>query len=177
MVHTGYLFGQQKNAPSAANEQYHISGPTFGIGGALRIHLWRHLRVGAEGFVSTVSSRLTPNSHLVHGSYIRSGWGGVLADACWRTPKLWTYVGGTVGGGVMRSFYLMEGDQSDWQAEEHALFHREGFVMLDPYVGIDWCMTDKVHLTFRLDWLLPLHHQQLLQPTGPRLYLGFMFCH
>lgn len=179
MLHTGYLFGQEKHAPrDAEGVLCSPEGATFGIGGALRVHLWKHLRVGGEGFVSTMNSQLsTCRSRLQPGSYVRSGWGGVLADACWRGEHVWTYVGGTLGGGVMRSFYLLEGSEHDWQEEDRAVFHRQPFFMLDPYVGLDWCMTPKVHLTFRLDWLLALHERDLLLPTGPRLYVGFMFCH
>lgn len=179
MLHTGYLFGQNPSAPK--NEEGVLCSPegaTFGIGGAIRVNLWRLLRVGGEGFVSTMSSPLTNCRQLLQpGSFVRSGWGGVNADMCWREKSVWPYVGASVGGGSMRSFYLLQGNQCDWQEEEKTLFHKQPFVYVDPYLGIDWCMTQKVHLTFRLDWLLAFHQQTFVLPTGPRLYVGFMFCH
>lgn len=178
MLHAGALFGTNKYAPTdATGALCSPQGATFGIGGALRVHLWKYLRVGSEGFVSTMNAATTDCRNLQSGSYIRTGWGGVLADVCWRGDKVWPYVGGTIGGGAMRSFFLIEGNEDDWKEEERALFHKQTFFMIDPYVGLDWCMTEKVHVTFRLDWMLAIHHRDLLMPSGPRLYVGFMFCH
>lgn len=179
MLHTGYLFGQNPNAPKTEEGVLcSPEGATFGIGGAMRVNLWRLLRIGGEGFVSTMNSPLTNcRQYLQPGSFVRTGWGGINADMCWRDKPIWPYVGASAGGGSMRSFYLLQGNQSDWQEEEKTLFHKQPFVYVDPYVGMDWCMTAKVHLTFRFDWLLAFHHQSLILPTGPRLYVGFMFCH
>lgn len=185
LLHTGYLFAPASNTPlPLLGKEDGLRGMTYGIGGALRVHLLEHLRIGGEGFVSTMPSGATScREQLCSGSYIRSGWGGLGADACWRGENVWPYVGGSFGGGSTRSFYLLEGDESDWEEETHALFHRQPFLYVDPYVGLDWCMTSKVHLTFRLDWMLAFninHHtssSSLLYPTGPRLYVGFMFCH
>lgn len=179
MVHAGYLFGQDKNAPRD-NQGVLCSpqGATFGLGGALRVHLFKHLRVGGEGLVSTMNSATTDcRQRLQSGSYIRTGWGGVLADAYWRGEKVWPFIGGTIGGGVTRALYILEGNENDWQEDPHSVFHKQPFFCIDPYVGLDWCMTKKVHLTFRFDWLIALHHGQLVLPTGPRLYVGFMFGH
>ena len=52
MLHTGYQFGQDRHAPVAAGRSTSPQGATFGIGGALRVHLWQHLRTGFEGYVS-----------------------------------------------------------------------------------------------------------------------------
>ncbi len=174
MVHTGYLFGKDRLSPLDKE----LQGATFGIGGAVRVHLWKHLRIGSEGFTSTMNASTTNyRSTLQSGSYIRTGWGGVLADACWRLEKVWPYVGGTIGGGAMRSLYIVEGDENDWEEERHALFHKQSFFYISPYAGIDWCITQKVHLTFRLDWMVAWHKQAVVQPTGPRCYIGFMFSH
>ena len=77
----------------------------------------------------------------------------------------------------MRSLYILEGNENDWDEEEHAIFHKQSFFYISPYAGIDWCMTTKVHLTVRLDWMLAWHKQDIVLPTGPRFYIGFMFCH
>lgn len=179
MLHAGYLFGQDQHAPHDADGVLcSPEGATFGLGGALRIHLFRHLRVGGEGFVSTMSRATTDCCrYLQSGSYIRTGWGGLLADACWQGAKVWPFIGGTVGGGAMRALYILEGNEDDWQAESCAIVHRQPFFCIDPYVGLDWCMNKKVHMTFRFDWLIALHHGQFVLPTGPRLYVGFMFGH
>lgn len=179
MVHKGYLFGQDANAQYDAQGMIcSTQGATFGLGGTVRVHLFKHLRIGSEGFVSTMNSIATNcRQRLQSGSYIRTGWGGVSADVCWRDEKVWPFIGGTIGGGAMRALYILEGNEDDWQEEQHAVFHKQSFFCVATYFGFDWCMTRKVHLTFRFDWLIALHHGQLVLPTGPRLYIGFMFGH
>jgi hypothetical protein len=179
MGHAGYLFGENADAPKADDGLIcSPQGGTFGLGGALRVHLWKHLRVGGEGFVSTMNSGTTNMKHVLQeGSYIRTGWGGVLMDACWRKEKVWPYIGGSVGGGAMRSLYVLDGSQDDWIAENKAYLHKQSFFYVNPYVGMDWCLTQKVHMTFRVDWMVALHAGEVVLPTGPRLLVGFMFCH
>lgn len=179
MLHTGYLFGQDKNAPVLADgRSCSPQGALYGIGGSLRVHLWKYLRTGFEGGVSTMNSNLTDcHSILQKGSYLRMGYGGVLADACWRMEKIWPYIGGTIGGGSIKGLYILEGNQDDWIAEDNAVFHKHSFFYFTPYVGFDYCMTKRIHLTFRLDWMLAFHQNQLVMPTGPKLYFGFMFTH
>lgn len=179
MGHGGYLFGVNVDAPKTTEGVVcSPQGGTFGLGGALRVHLWKHLRVGGEGFVSTMNSGTTDMKHILEeGSYIRTGWGGIAVDACWRKDKVWPYVGGSIGGGAMRSLYVLEGNQDDWAAEDAAYLHKTPFLYVNPYMGLDWCLTQKVHMTFRVDWMLALHKGEVMLPTGPRLLIGFMFCH
>lgn len=179
MVHASYLFGVNPEVPKTPEGVLcSPQGGSFGLGGALRVHLWKHLRVGGEGFVSTMNSGATNLKQILQeGSYVRTGWGGLIVDACWRKEKVWPYIGGSIGGGAMRSLYVLEGSQDDWVAEEVAWLHKTSFFYVNPYVGVDWCMTQKVHMTFRADWLLALNKGDLVMPTGPRLLIGFMFCH
>ena len=178
MGHASYLFGVNNDAPTHEGVLCSPQGGSFGLGGSLRVPLWNHLRVGGEGFVSTMNSGTTDMKHILQdGSYIRTGWGGLVVDACWRKEKVWPYIGGSIGGGAMRSLYVLEGSQDDWEAEDAAWLHKTSFFYINPYVGIDWCMTQKVHMTFRMDWLLALSKGDLVMPTGPRLLVGFMFCH
>ena len=179
MAHAGYMFGVDHNAPSTSTGALcSPQGASFGLGGSLRVHLWKHLRLGGEGFVATMNSSTTNmNNILQDGSYIRTGWGGAVIDACWRQEKVWPYIGASLGGGARRSLYILEGNQDDWLAETNAVFHKQSFFYLLPYVGMDWCLTQKVHITFRLDWMLAFHQGEILQPSGPRILIGFMFCH
>ena len=178
MVHAGYLFGENAGAVLPSMDNITPQGLTYGLGGSMRVNLKKHLRIGCEGFSSTMKSGATnKNQVLQSGSYIRTGWGGVIADACWRLEKVWPYVGGSVGGGAMRSLYIVNGNQGDWTPEQTAVFHKQGFGYVNPYVGLDYCLTRRIHLTFRLDWMLAFAHEQLVYPTGPRLYIGILFCH
>ena len=179
MLHTGYLFGKDKSAPIAPDgRSYSPQGGIIGIGGSLRVHLLKHLRTGFEGFVSTMYSGLMTDRDLLQkGSYVRIGCGGVLADACWRLEKVWPYVGATLGGGATRSLYMLDGDQNTWEKHSNTYFHKQSFFYVTPYIGCDYCLTKRVHLTFRFDWMLAIHHGELVMPTGPRAYFGFMFTH
>ena len=178
MVHAGYLFGQPAGATLPTGENISPQGVTYGLGGSMRVHLWKHLRVGMEGFSSTMKSEATDqHNFLQKGSYIRTGWGGMIADACWRLEKVWPYIGGSVGGGAMRTLSIVEGSQDDWTPEGVAVLHKQGFGYVNPYVGMDYCITRRIHATFRLDWMLAFADKQLVYPTGPRLYIGIMFCH
>ena len=178
MVHAGYLFGQPAGAILPTGEQISMQGLTYGLGGSMRVNLMKHLRIGCAGFSSNVKSGMTDqHNFLQKGSYIRTGWGGVIADACWRMEKVWPYIGGSVGGGAMRTLSIVDGSQDDWQAEGVAILHKQGFGYVNPYVGMDYCITKRIHATFRLDWMLAFANKQLVFPTGPRLYVGIMFCH
>lgn len=172
MLHTGYMFGKKATLP------HNPEGATIGVGGVLRINLWKHLRIGGEGYVSTMNSSLTTERHnLQSGSYIRNGYGGFLADAYWRWEKTWLYLGATIGGGAMRSLYISDGSESDWLPENKAIFNRQAYFMFDPFIGVDFVLTQRIHLTLKVDYLLPIHHNTLLTPAGPRLYFGVLFCH
>ena len=178
MLHAGYLFGQPASATLPIGENISPQGMTYGLGGSMRVHLWKHLRVGMEGFSSNVKSGLTDQrDFLQKGSYIRTVWGVVIADACWRLEKVWPYIGGSVGGGAMRTLSVVEGSQDDWNPEQLAILHKQGFGYVNPYVGMDYCITKRIHATFRLDWMLAFAKLGLVYPTGPRLYVGIMFCH
>ena len=179
MLHAGYLFGDNPNAPHTVDGQLCSPyGVTMGIGGSLRVHLWKHLRAGCEGFVSTMKSHNTNMRNILQdGSYVRSGWGGLIADACWRMEKVWPYVGGAIGGGATHSLYVLEGSQDDWEPEGYTVLSKQSFFYVTPYVGMDWCITKRVHMTFRLDWMVALHDRAIAYPTGPRAFIGFMFCH
>ena len=162
MLHAGYLFGKNPSAVLPSGESISPQGMTTGIGGSLRINLWKHLRVGGEGFVSTMNSGATNMKHILQeGSYIRTGWGGLIVDACWRKEKVWPYIGGSIGGGAMRSLYVLEGNQDDWVAEEVAWLHKTSFFYVNPYVGVDWCMTQKVKVMGSGFWKRKISQQKI----------------
>ena len=202
MLHTGYLFGQDSNAPKAADGRLcSPQGALFGIGGALRVHLWKHLRTGFEGFVSTMPSAMTDcRDVLKNGSYVRVGCGGVLADCCWRLDKAWPYIGGVIGGGSMKKLYVPAQDNvvqptdPSNAADTTATIYNSSFVktpffFLDPYVGMEIGLTNHIALLIRIDYMLPfnIHNKGLSEvgqqvkwdhfvtPSGPRLYVGVMF--
>lgn len=143
-------------------------GMTTGLGGLLRFHLGSHLRVGSEGYVSTLSQ-------LQGESYVRLGWGGALVDAYWTLGRWTPCIGLTIGGGRATTLLVFDGSADDWVPEPQAVLHSEGFMFVDPYIGLEYALTKAVHITLRADRLTPLARPEI--PTGPRLYLGFVFAH
>ncbi len=162
MVHTGYLDG------NVAALDYSAKGMTFGIGGVLRFHIGDVLRVGFEGYVSTLGQ-------MDNGSYVRTGWGGLVVDGCWHLGRWMPYAGLCVGGGRASSLLMFAGDDSDWTPEPNVVLHNEMFMLVNPYIGVEYSLTDAVHLTLKADRLTPLSGEAI--PTGVRLYLGFIFAH
>lgn len=162
MLHSGYLNGRVEPL------DYQAKGMTFGIGGVLRFHLGDHLRAGFEGYVSNLDQ-------MDNGSYVRMGWGGLVADGCWRLGRWMPYAGLCVGGGRASTLLMFAGDDKDWLAEPNAVLHNEMFMLINPYVGVEFFLTDAVHLTLKADRLTPLTGEAI--PTGVRFYLGFIFAH
>lgn len=162
MLHTGYLFG------SVPEIKYKAEGAPFGIGGVIRLQLGEHWMVGSEGYVSTLKQ-------MHNGSYIKYGWGGVLGEFYWAFRRVMPYVGLTIGGGAQTSFLLFDGNGHDWVKESNAIFHKRGFCALTPFIGCDFIATDFLHLTLKIDWMSTLSGGELIEPTGPRFYVGVIF--
>lgn len=163
MVHTGFLSG---NLDAIG---YQAKGAPMGIGGAIRLHMGDHFRLGGEGYISTLSQQN-------NGSYLKYGWGGLLADFYVVLGRLQPYAGLTVGGGAMTSLLMFEEPASDWAPIDGVRYHKQGFLSVDPFVGCDLIVSGPMHLTVKVDYLCAFSHANLL-PHGPRVYLGFLFYH
>lgn len=193
MLHLGYAFSQSPDAlfRNASLLDYDKlsslprSGVTMGIGGALRVHLLNHIHIGSEGFMSSMPLMKT-------GSHVRMGYGGVLCDYYWTWGKVSPLIGMTVGGGSMSRLYVpYDKENIESTATEttyNASYTKTPFFMLDPYIGLEIELTRRIALLLRLDWVLPFggNGSQLskdvswshyVSPSGPRLYVGFMFGH
>lgn len=163
MLHTGYL-----NGTIAPLGNYRAQGAPMGIGGVARIHLGEHLRVGGEGYISTLSQ-------LDNGSYIECGWGGVLADFYWIFGRFQPYAGLTIGGGALTHNLMFESPTMDWKPVGNTVFQKQGFMAIDPFVGCDYILTKALHLTLKLDYLCAIGQAAPTMPTGPRIYFGILF--
>ncbi|MGM9736066.1 MAG: hypothetical protein ACI3ZL_06610 [Candidatus Cryptobacteroides sp.] len=164
MLHTGWLWGE------ISPVGYKAGGMPVGIGGAIRFHIGRHFRIGTEGYASNMRQ-------MRNGSSIKYGWGGLLADFCFTTGKMMPYAGVTVGGGGRTCTLMFEGDSHDWEKEESVIFHKEPFFAVAPFIGTDFIVTPKFHLTLKADWMCAFSGGSLLLPTGPRIYFGFLMYH
>lgn len=163
MVHTGYLHG---NLDAIG---YEAKGLPIGIGGVIRLHLGEHFRIGSEGYVSTLGQR-------GNGSYLKYGWGGILADFYKVLGKFQPYAGITLGGGSMTTLLMMEEPTSSWAPIDGTRYHKQGFMAIDPFIGCDFIVSGPMHLTLKVDGLFALSESKLL-PFGPRIYFGFLFYH
>lgn len=164
MIHSGFLSGNISPVGLQAK------GAPVGLGGVVRVHLGSHCMIGSEGYVSTLRQ-------LRNGSYIRYGWGGLLTEFYWPFKVAMPYAGLTIGGGSQTMMLLLEGDSGDWQKEDNAVFHKQGFFALSPFLGCDFIISQRFHLTLKADYLCPISHNKMLTPNGVRLFVGFVFYH
>ena len=171
MVHTGYL---QSNSFDLQTIQGNyittskVEGMPFGIGGAARLHFGKHLRVGGEGYVSNLR-------YGVKGTTSSVSWGGVLVDCVWPLGRWWPFAGLTVGGGAVEHIILQAEPAIDFVAESNATYREYSFMALAPMVGVEYAMSEKIHFTFKMDYVINLTNPQADFPSGPRFFLGFMF--
>ena len=191
IIHGGYAFSKNpqelfRNGTLEQTKNLPSSGLTLGIGGALRFHLFDHMHIGGEGHVSTMPLQST-------GSNVRSGWGGALIDAYTTWGKVQPLIGIVIGGGTMKRLYVPDADieahtADDPQTVYNASSTRSSFFLLDPYIGLEIALGQAFHLMIRVDYALQfgkskslwdqnLSMSNFLTPSGPRLYLGFIFNH
>jgi len=163
MVHTGYLSGKMDAIG------YEAKGAPMGIGGVIRLHLGNCFRIGSEGYVSTLGQ-------LDNGSYLKYGWGGLLADVYKVMGRFQPYAGLTLGGGAMTTLLMMENPASEWAPIDGTRYHEQGFIAVDPFAGCDLIVSGPMHLTLKVDYLCAWNRSKLL-PRGPRVYFGFLFYH
>ena len=163
MIHTGYLSGTLDAIG------YEAKGAPIGIGGAIRLHLGEHFRFGTEGYVSSLGQR-------DNGSYLKYGWGGLLADFYAVLGKIQPYAGVTLGGGAMTTLLMFEEPATAWAPIDGTRYHKQGFMAVDPFVGCDFIVSGPMHLTLKVDYLCALSAAKL-RPHGPRVYFGFLFYH
>lgn len=172
MIHTGYVSSRNFAISSLTGQthQFNASGAPFGLGGAARFMFGKHLRIGAEGYVSTLK-------YGENGSHAKTGWGGILADCAWDLGKIRLFAGGTAGGGSQANLTIISPLGDDYIAEELVSYRKYSFAVLAPFVGMEYALNGKISLVAKVDWMLNLSGRQDDFVSGPRLYLGFMFGH
>jgi len=108
---------------------------------------------------------------------------GALDDACWKTATVHSdYYEYLVPNprrvtNTKTDCLIFEPGSAEWGPETNAVFHKQGFFAVDPYVGCDFAVGKSFHLTLKADFLCCLSGGELLQPIGPRFYFGFIFYH
>jgi opacity protein-like surface antigen len=167
MLHAGWV---DRGSLTIGGVSQRLSGLPVGIGGALRLRFGNHLRVGTEGYTSSLG-------YGDWGSSLSIGWGGLLVDWCWKLGPFAPYVGATVGGGSVEHTTLTTTPELDTTPEEGLSYRKYGVGVVAPFVGADYPLSERMSLSFKVDWLLPMGRNEFDFPSGARCYIGFMFNH
>lgn len=167
MLHAGYADCGNINIGGVSQR---MSGMPTGIGGALKVRFGDHLRVGTEGYVSSLS-------YGDYGSSVSVGWGGLLVDFVWQVGKIAPYVGATIGGGSVENLTLTRYPATDMLPELNTSYRNYGVGVVVPFVGAEYALTERMSLTVKADYMIPFGTSEPDFPSGVRCYVGFMFNH
>lgn len=151
MINTGYVSGE-------LIQNQKTGGAPFGFGGAIKIHLSDHFRVGSEGYVSTLN-------YNHDGSFASVGWGGGLVDWFWQLGKFAPFTGVCIGGGSFKNLTL----------NDPITYRKYSFMAITPFAGVEFALTDKVRLIFKTDYLFNVTSRQSDFLRGVRFFIGFSF--
>lgn len=168
MLHAGWVNCGDITVGTAPGQK--VAGVPMGIGGALRLRFGDYLRVGTEGYTSSLS-------YGDYGSSLSIGWGGLLVDCVLPLGRFAPYVGATIGGGVVENLTLTEKPAIDLLPEGGVSYRKYGVGIVVPFIGTDYRLTERMSLTFKADYMLSLGSSHFDFPSGPRCYVGFMFNH
>lgn len=171
MIHTGYVGGAESRIIGTDGElvgAQSMRGMPFGIGGAIRLHFGNWLRLGSEGYQTVLN-------YGPHKGFCSLGWGGLLIDAHHRIGRFDAFAGLTVGGGGVKNLTLLSPSLVDFRVEENASFRRYGVALIDPFVGTEYVVSDKLRIQIKADYILNLTPRKEDFVRGVRLYLGVVF--
>ena len=168
MLHTGYVSGGKINV-SNLQEKIDVQGFPFGVGGVLRFHFGKHLRIGGEGYSSNL--RYGKNK-----SFLYLGWGGFLIDCQWEIKKFTVFCGGTLGGGSVKNVAITNTIPAN-PLKNNALYRKYAVMLIDPFIGMEYAVSSKLHLIAKVDCIVPLNQKRADFPIGVRVYAGVVFFH
>jgi len=171
--YTGYLYAGTPiftTPDGMAIKGEKVQGAPFGMGGALKLHFGHHFRIGGEGY----------NCSLIYGKNKNRwnlSWGGLLIDGCWSIKKWELFIGGTIGFGTTRHLIFLEANPLDFQIEAQSVYRKYSTMMLVPFMGIAYSITEKMCLYLKWDYAFPVYNRQSDFAEGLRVYVGFSFYH
>lgn len=106
------------------------------------------------------------------------GWGGLLAEATWKTGRWGLFAGGLAGGGSFRNITLLAPAGDDFIAEDRSISYRKyGFIAVAPYAGAEYSVNRRICLVFKVDYVINAVKRPDDFVLGPRVFIGFMFGH
>ena len=164
MLHTGYVSGGKININY--QEKVQLQGMPFGIGGVLRFHFGKHLRIGGEGYNSTLH-------YGKNKSYATLSCGGLLIDYQLEINKFTLFFGGTIGGGSVKNISVV----SNQSTEKNAVYRNYSLMLANPFLGMEYAVAQRIRLIAKVDYLFNISKKQPDFSTGVRLYAGIVFFH
>jgi hypothetical protein len=178
MFNVGYVesrdFQFQDNSGLPLGEPGRLSGASMGLGGALRVGFGKYLRVGIEGYVSTLK-------YQPQGSSAKIGWGGLLLDSHWHIKKFTIFTGGVIGGGSYTHITMIDKveanrAENDYIVENQYVSYRHyPFLAIVPFVGMEYSLTKRISVVAKIDYMLNVTNWADNYAAGPRFFVGFMF--
>ena len=178
MFNVGYVesrdFQFQNNSGLPLGELSRLSGASMGLGGALRVGFGKYLRVGIEGYVSTLK-------YQPQGSSAKIGWGGLLLDSHWHIKKFTIFTGGVIGGGSYTHITMIDkmganSVENDYIVENQYVSYRHyPFLAIVPFVGMEYSLTKRISMVAKIDYMLNVTNWADDYAAGPRFFIGFMF--
>lgn len=177
MFNIGYVqsrnFQFQNNNGLPLGEFSNLSGASMGLGGALRVGFGKYLRVGIEGYVSTLK-------YKPQGSSAKIGWGGLLLDSHWHIKKFTIFTGGVIGSGSYTHITMIDKGMSvvdnDYIVENQYVSYRHyPFLAIVPFVGMEYSLTKRISVVAKIDYMLNVTNWADDYAAGPRFFVGFMF--
>ena len=178
MFNVGYVesrdFQFQNNSGLPLGELGRLSGASMGLGGALRVGFGKYLRVGIEGYVSTLK-------YQPQGSSAKIGWGGLLLDSHWHIKKFTIFTGGVIGGGSYTHITMIDkmganSIENDYIVENQYVSYRHyPFLAIVPFVGMEYSLTKRISMVAKIDYMLNVTNWADDYAAGPRFFIGFMF--
>lgn len=173
MVNVGYGFSgtyRLYDSGGVPLGYFHHRGAPVGMGGAARIHFGKHLRLGGEGYVSTMR-------YAGHAGYAQIGWGGITLDSQWEIRRWTLFAGGMAGGGSHKNLDVINDEVDDEFQVSRSSYRYYPFMAVAPYLGAEFALSRKVHIVAKVDYVVNVTARRPDFVSGPRFFVGFMFYH
>lgn len=168
MIHMGYASGGEL-LPSGYTEPIAVKGVTMGIGGRMMIGLGDKLRVGGEGYISSMS--------YGENREVTLGWGGLSAEYVLRFgAKCSVALGATLGGGSYTNQCSLTTPTNDDTAHP-TVWQSSALFLAVPYIGMEYAFGTSLRGIVKVDWITAPFAMQTRNDfsSGPRIYIGVMF--
>ena len=78
---------------------------------------------------------------------MQAPFAGILTDYTWTWGSFAPHLEITLSGGNTTDFLMIEGSGKDRQPKDKAYFHKSPFVAIAPFIGCDYIVSEKLHLT------------------------------